>query len=77
MKKIVEWIMLSNRWKHLVGGFAIGVSVDDWFAAIYAGVLTAGALEYKDKAYGGNWDWIDLGLTVAGTCVEQLVRTIV
>ena len=53
MKKIVEWIMLSNRWKHLVGGFAIGVSVDDWFAAIYAGVLTAGALEYKDKAYGG------------------------
>jgi hypothetical protein len=34
-------------------------------------------LEYKDKAYGGNWDWIDFGLTVAGTCVGQLVRTIV
>lgn len=39
--------------------------------------LLAGALEYKDKAYGGNWDWIDFGLTVAGTCVGQLVRTIV
>ena len=48
-----------------------------WFSATYAGVLTAGALEYKDKAYGGNWDWIDFGLTVAGTCVGQLVRTIV
>lgn len=48
-----------------------------WFSATYAGVLTAGALEYKDKAYGGNWDWIDFGLTVVGTCVGQLVRTIV
>ena len=45
--------------------------------AIAECVLTAGALEYKDKAYGGNWDWIDFGLTVAGTCVGQLVRTIV
>ena len=66
-KKLIEWLAQSNRWKHLVGGFGIGI----------CGVLTAGALEYKDKAYGGNWDWIDFGLTVAGTCVGQLVRTIV
>lgn len=77
MKKLLEWLGMSNRWKHLIGGFIIGVFAGDCFTAIYAGVLTAGALEYKDKAHGGNWDWIDFSLTVAGTCVGQLVRTIV
>jgi hypothetical protein len=40
---------------------------------MYAGVLTAGALEYKDKVYGGRWDWIDFGLTVAGAMIGQLI----
>lgn len=53
-KKLIEWLAQSNRWKHLVGGFGIGICAFDWFSATYAGVLTAGALEYKDKAYGGN-----------------------
>lgn len=49
-KKLIEWLAQSNRWKHLVGGFGIGICAFDWFSATYAGVLTAGALEYKDKA---------------------------
>nr|DAI43735.1 MAG TPA: putative periplasmic lipoprotein [Caudoviricetes sp.] len=40
---------------------------------MYAGVLTAGALEYKDKAYGSKWDWIDFGLTVAGAILGWLI----
>lgn len=44
-----------------------------WFTAMYAGVLTAGALEYKDKAYGSKWDWIDFGLTVAGAILGWLI----
>ena len=49
MKKLIEWLGMSNRWKHLVGGLIIGIFAFGWFTAMYAGVLTAGALEYKDK----------------------------
>ena len=24
-KKLIEWLAQSNRWKHLVGGFGIGI----------------------------------------------------
>lgn len=73
MKKLIEWFKLNNRCKYLVGGLIIGIFAFDWFTAMYAGVLTAGALEYKDKAYGGRWDWIDFGLTVAGAIFGWLI----
>lgn len=73
MKKLIEWFSKSNRWKHLVGGVCIGACSGSWFTAIYASLLTAGALEYKDKAYGGKWDWVDFGLTIAGTCLGRLM----
>ncbi len=62
MKKLIKWLSVSNRWKHL-----------GWFTAMYAGVLTAGALEYKDRAHGGKWDWIDFALTVVGAFVGGLI----
>lgn len=77
IKKLLKWLGQSNRWKHLVGGFGIGICACDWFSAMYAGGLTASALEYKDKAHGGSWDWIDFGLTMVGTFVGQLLRIIV
>ena len=60
MKKLIEWLGMSNRWKHLVGGLIIGIFAFGWFTAMYAGVLTAGALEYKDKVYGVD----GIGLTL-------------
>ena len=77
MKKLLDWLKTSNRWKHLAGGIAIGVCALDWFSAIYAGVLTAGALEYKDKAHGGKWDWIDFGLSAGGSAIIAVVRFII
>lgn len=73
MKKIINWFKESNRWKHLTGGIALGLIANGWYCAIYAATATAAAMEYKDKAYGGKWDWIDLGLTVAGACVGRLI----
>lgn len=49
MKKLIEWLGMSNRWKHLIGGLIIGIFAFGWFTAMYAGVLTAGALEYKER----------------------------
>ena len=41
MKKLIEWLGMSNRWKHLIGGLIIGIFAFGWFTAMYAGVLTA------------------------------------
>lgn len=73
MKRIIEWLKTSNRWKHLAGGVLIGACAMGWFTAAYAGILTAGALEYKDKAHGGKWDWTDFGLTAAGAIAGRLI----
>lgn len=69
MKKIWEWLKTSNRYKHLVGGMAIGLMADDWYCATLSGVGIASALEYKDRAHGGVFDWLDWGLTIAGVIV--------
>lgn len=74
MKKIWEWLKTSNRYKHLVGGMAIGLMAEDWYCAGLAGVGIASALEYKDKAHGGAWDWLDWGLTIAGVIVGYGLR---
>jgi len=48
MKKIIEWLGDSNRWKHLLGGVLVGAGANDIYCAAYAGIGIAGALEFKD-----------------------------
>ena len=74
MKKLIAWLKSSNRWKHLVGGLLIGFGVNDAYCAAYAGIGVAGALELKDKLWGGAWDWVDFGLTVGGVAAGQSIR---
>lgn len=74
MKKIIEWLSASNRWKHIVGGLLIGLGSDNWYCTLYAGTGVAAALELKDKMWGGQWDWIDLSLTVTGAVVGQSIK---
>lgn len=66
---MIDWLKQSNRWKHIIGGMAIGLISDDWYCATLAGVGIASALEYKDRARGGSWEWIDWGLTIGGVAV--------
>ncbi len=73
MKKIIKWLGTSNRYKHLVGGVVIGLGANGTYCAAYAGVGVAGALELKDRLWGGQWDWIDFGCTVAGVVVGRLI----
>lgn len=74
MKKIIRWLGASNRYKHFVGGVVIGLGADSTYCAAYAGVGVAAALELKDELWGGKWDWIDFGCTVAGVVVGRLTR---
>lgn len=77
IKKIYNWFKESNRWKHLVGGVLIGLGADDAYCAAYASVGIAAALEFKDKAHGGKWDWIDFTLTVIGCAIGFGIRTLI
>lgn len=74
MRKVWNWLIESNRWKHVLGGLLIGLGADDWYCANYAGAGVALALELKDKMWGGQFDWIDAGLTYASSIVGQLIR---
>lgn len=67
MSKIFAWLKQSNRIKHLAYGFAIGIGADTLWCAAYTGIGIGAALEYKDKAWGGRWDNVDLSLTFIGT----------
>lgn len=77
MKKVIAWLKESNRFKHLAGGIFIGLLSYDYACSLFASVVAASCLEYKDKAYGGKWDWIDYGLTVVGALVGTFIRFII
>lgn len=72
MKNIINWLLVSNRWKHLCGGFILGL-----FLTVLCSLGCAGGMEYKDKAWGGRWDWVDFALTVAGGVAGQAVQVLV
>lgn len=74
----MSWFTESNRWKHLLGGFVLGLlSLGDWYTALLSGLAVSSTLELKDKLWGGKWDWIDWVTTVAGTAIGFLVSLIV
>lgn len=75
--KVIEWLKLSNRWKHLIGGVALGTLALNNYCAMYGAILSASCLEFKDKAYGGKWDWIDWLLTVVGFGVGRGLNVMV
>lgn len=72
-QKIKNWLGMSNRWKHLLGGFLIGLFACCWYCAIYAGCGVAAAMELKDKLWGGKWDWIDFWCTVVGATLGHTI----
>ena len=72
-----NWFTESNRWKHFVGGIAIGAFGNDLYCAAYAGIGVAGALEFKDWQWGGKPDWVDFACTVAGVAVGFGLRIMV
>lgn len=66
----MSWFTESNRWKHFLGGFILGLlSLGNWYTALLVGLTVSSTLELKDKLWGGQWDWIDWTLTIAGVAV--------
>lgn len=77
MRKLFTWLKESNRYKHLLGGIAIGAFANSLYCAAYAGLGVATALELKDKLWGGKFDLVDLSLTLAGVAIGYGVRIMI
>lgn len=77
MRKLFTWLKESNRYKHLLGGIAIGAFANSFYCAAYAGIGVATALELKDKMWGGKFDLVDLSLTLAGVAIGYGVRIMI
>ena len=77
MRKLFTWLKESNRYKHLLGGIAIGAFANSLYCAAYAGLGVATALELKDKLWGGKFDIVDLSLTIAGVAIGYGVRIMI
>ena len=84
MKKILIFLKESNRWLHLIGGVlaALGVAFLSLMILVAFGVIfaiplltiqavsfIAVALEIKDVQAGGNFDWIDIAVTIVGAII--------
>ena len=77
MRKLFKWLKESNRYKHLLGGIAIGAFANSFYCAAYAGIGVATALELKDKLWGGKFDLVDMSLTLAGVAIGYGVRIMI
>lgn len=76
MKKLINWLKGSNRYRHLIGGFILGLISLDVYSMVMLSFCTGAALEYKDKMYGNKWDWLDLSVTMVGAILSYCIKTL-
>ena len=68
----MNWIKESNRRKHLLYAIPIGL-----IFSILAVLGCAFGMEFKDKQYGGKFDWLDIAATMIGGTIGQLLQIII
>ena len=66
------WIMDSNRPKHFFGGMVLGMVL-----TFLCALGCAGGMEFKDRQWGGKWDWLDFAATCLGGMVGQAVQIVI
>lgn len=65
----MSWIKESNRPKHLLYAIPAGALLTILFVA----GLAVG-MEFKDRAHGGKWDWLDIAATLIGGFIGQVIQ---
>lgn len=71
-KKPLRWLVDSHRLLHVAGGFVVGL-----LFTLLAALGAAGALEFKDHQWGGQWDWLDFAATLIGGALGQVVQVLI
>ena len=65
----MKWLLESNRLKHLLYAIPIGATL-----TILCVIGVASGMEFKDRQYGGKWDWLDWAATIIGGTIGQTVQ---
>lgn len=68
----MKWLLESNRLKHFFYAIPVGMIL-----TILGVIGVASGLEYKDKLYGGKWDWLDWIATILGGTIGQLLQILI
>lgn len=71
---IIAWFKESNRYKHFLLAVPIGLLCNSWYMALMMGLGVGGAMDFKDKAHGGDADLIDAGMTVLGVFMVYSIQ---
>ena len=67
----MTWLKESNRNKHLLYAIPIGLIL-----TILAVIGCAFGMEFKDKQWGGKFDWLDIAATMIGGAIGQVLQVI-
>lgn len=71
-KWIPTWLKESNRIQHFLLSIPAGLIGGMWFV-----LGLALGMEYKDKAWGGKFDYLDLSSTLLGGMLGSLLRLLI
>lgn len=63
------WLKESNREKHLLYAIPIG-----FVCTILAVLGCAFGMEFRDKLWGGKFDWLDVAATMIGGLIGQILQ---
>lgn len=65
------WLLKSNRKRHLL--YAIPAA---FIGTILYSTGVAFGIEFKDKQYGGKFDWLDIAATEIGGLIGQTLQIV-
>lgn len=66
------WLTESNRQHHFLYAIPIGLIL-----TILCVIGVASGMEFKDKQYGNQWDWLDWSATILGGLVGQILQLLI
>ena len=58
--------------KHLLYAIPAGILLTILFV-----VGLAAGMEFKDRGYGNEWDWLDIAATLIGGVIGQVIQVVV
>lgn len=67
-----NWFTSSNRWKHFLLAVPLGLAF-----TLLCVLGCASGMEFKDKQWGGRWDWLDWLATMLGGLVGQALQILI